>query len=75
MVWWVGDLPEGIVQAVFPSLAGILLREDDVAVLEVRSSIYGGWLTLDWTEVVEFVDIKGVRSDFTMVRTCVGESH
>jgi len=34
-VWWVGELPNGIVQSVFPSLAGILLREDDVATLEV----------------------------------------
>jgi len=43
MVWWVGDLPKGIVQAVFPSLAGILLREDDVSVLEVSHLPESGW--------------------------------
>jgi len=76
MVWWVGDLPKGIVQAVFPSLAGILLREDDVTVLEVWPCIFWRWLTIDWTEVVEFVDIEGVRSDFTMVWTFMrGGSH
>ena len=43
MVWWVGDLPKGIVQVVFPSLAGILLREDDVSVLEVSHLPESGW--------------------------------
>jgi hypothetical protein len=61
MVWWVGDLPKGIVQAVFPSLARILLREDDVSVLEVSHlPEMAGVDTVDWREVVEFVDIEGV---------------
>jgi hypothetical protein len=33
--WWRGGLPSGIVGAVFPSLATILLKEDDVDVLSV----------------------------------------
>lgn len=35
---WIGPLPAGIVTAVFPALAGILLREDDAEILTVLPS-------------------------------------
>lgn len=38
--WWSGVLPSGIVGAVFPSLAGILLKEDDVDVLSVATPAF-----------------------------------
>ena len=37
--WWRGELPSGIVGAVFPSLATILLKEDDVDVLSVPTPV------------------------------------
>lgn len=37
--WWRGGLPSGIVGAVFPSLATILLKEDDVDVLSVSTPV------------------------------------
>lgn len=36
LTWWFGPLPDGLVGAVFPSLAGILLQADDVLVIEVK---------------------------------------
>ena len=37
--WWVGPLPDGVMDAVFPTVVEILMREDDTQTLIVISTI------------------------------------
>ena len=51
-------MPDGIVDAVFPALAGILLNADDVLIIEVQT--FEKYLIVDGTENIEYVDFSKV---------------
>jgi hypothetical protein len=59
LTWWIGPLPDGIVDAVFPALAGILLNADDVLIIEVRV-FFEKYLIVDGTENIEYIDLSKV---------------
>ena len=48
--WWVGPLPEGVMDAVFPSVVEILIREDDTQTITVTYPSQNG-LIVDGTEM------------------------
>jgi hypothetical protein len=62
---WIGPLPSGVIDAIFPSLESILVREDDVAIFEViytlAKLIIGRWKDSKGS------DFSSIRSDFSMV--------
>lgn len=78
-----GGMPSGIVGAVFPALAGILLREDDVDVLIVPNpstvlffcgfslflAIVRCWLgsCTEWTTITQFIDFPRISRNLPMV--------
>ena len=76
-----GGLPSGIVGAVFPALAGILLREEDIDILIVRiRPLFLSFAVLvlslrlfllssrtEWTTITEFIDFPRISRDLTMV--------
>jgi hypothetical protein len=66
LTWWIGPLPPGIVGAVFPALAEILLREDDVAVLGVLAQLIE--LRIVGTTDSKRFNLPWIRSNFSMVR-------
>lgn len=78
-----GGMPNGIVGAVFPALAEILLREDDVDILTVQIP-YCPLLSvqpvpcklvlfpfrvdiLEWTTITQFIDLPRISRNLTMV--------
>jgi hypothetical protein len=63
---WKGELPVGIVGAVFPSLAEILIREDDVVILRVLSS---RMFNKDWPTSFKCIDFSRISRDISMVLT------
>jgi len=48
--WWVGPLPDGVMNAVFPSVVEILMRDDDTQTIMVSCACHSH-LSVDGTEM------------------------